>query len=242
MTGAEPKQSTSRMGLCLSGGGFRATFFHLGVLKLLWDTGLLRNVEEVCSVSGGSILAGNLALNWKDYTRPSDEAAFYAAVLPLIRFGRSDLRGQIVRRSLLAGWILPALSRTRILEQRYSDLFSGRELRALPSPSPAFHFLATSLTTGRQVDFYRDGYYDGQQLHKSSDLPLGLAVAASSAFPPLFPPAVISRDRLRARADQFLLENELLTDGGVYDNIGVTRMAQIAETRSANTTDTASLV
>ncbi len=46
-----------RLGLSLSGGGFRATLFHLGVVRLLRDAKLLKNVTHVCSVSGGSILA-----------------------------------------------------------------------------------------------------------------------------------------------------------------------------------------
>jgi predicted acylesterase/phospholipase RssA len=44
-----------RFGLAMSGGGFRASLFHLGVLARLADEGLLRQVEVLSTVSGGSI-------------------------------------------------------------------------------------------------------------------------------------------------------------------------------------------
>lgn len=45
-----------KLGLALSGGGFRASFFHLGVLARLAEEGLLRQVEVISTVSGGSII------------------------------------------------------------------------------------------------------------------------------------------------------------------------------------------
>jgi len=49
-------------GLCLSGGGYRAMLFHLGSLLRLQETGILARVNRISSVSGGSIVAGLLAL------------------------------------------------------------------------------------------------------------------------------------------------------------------------------------
>jgi NTE family protein len=46
-----------RLGLALSGGGFRASLFHIGLLARLAERGLLRKVEVISSVSGGSILS-----------------------------------------------------------------------------------------------------------------------------------------------------------------------------------------
>ncbi len=45
-----------RLGLALSGGGFRASFFHIGVLARLAEQDILRNVEVISTVSGGSII------------------------------------------------------------------------------------------------------------------------------------------------------------------------------------------
>ena len=43
-----------RLGLALSGGGLRATLFHLGVVRFLRDAGLLRDITPIVSVSGGA--------------------------------------------------------------------------------------------------------------------------------------------------------------------------------------------
>jgi NTE family protein len=50
--------------LCLSGGGFRATLFHLGTLRRLNEFGMLARLDVITSVSGGSILNGVLATRW----------------------------------------------------------------------------------------------------------------------------------------------------------------------------------
>jgi predicted acylesterase/phospholipase RssA len=50
--------------LALSGGGYRAMLFHVGALWKLNEIGELRHLSHVSSVSGGSITAGVLAMNW----------------------------------------------------------------------------------------------------------------------------------------------------------------------------------
>ncbi len=59
------KEPEDGVGLCLSGGGYRATVFHLGVLWLLYEARLLSTAKRISSVSGGSITAGVLALKWR---------------------------------------------------------------------------------------------------------------------------------------------------------------------------------
>ena len=175
------------LALCLSGGGFRATFYHLGVIKLLRDYGLPRRVTHIFSVSGGSIIAAHLAMNWDDYTRPYNESGFYGAAKELVEFGCLDLRGRILRRSLLLGWLGSRFRRTRQLEAYYAAPLRNAELQSTASAGAAFWFLATSLTTGKLCRFTARGFHDGIRLHPAADLPLSFAVAASSAFPPLFP-------------------------------------------------------
>ena len=60
---AEELSSTKREGLalCLSGGGYRATLFHLGATRRLHELGILGALNTISSVSGGSIFAGVLA-------------------------------------------------------------------------------------------------------------------------------------------------------------------------------------
>lgn len=50
------QRDQSRLGLALSGGGFRAAFFHIGVLARMAELDLLRHVEVLSTVSGGSVI------------------------------------------------------------------------------------------------------------------------------------------------------------------------------------------
>ena len=54
-----------KVGLALSGGGFRASLFHLGVLARLAEVGVLGNVEVLSTVSGGSIMGPQYYLELK---------------------------------------------------------------------------------------------------------------------------------------------------------------------------------
>jgi predicted acylesterase/phospholipase RssA/tetratricopeptide (TPR) repeat protein len=51
-----------KVGLALSGGGFRASLFHIGVLARLAELDVLRHVEVLSCVSGGSIIGTHFYL------------------------------------------------------------------------------------------------------------------------------------------------------------------------------------
>lgn len=53
---------TGKVGLSLSGGGFRASFFHLGVMARLAEIDALRSIEALSTVSGGSIVGAHYYL------------------------------------------------------------------------------------------------------------------------------------------------------------------------------------
>lgn len=56
-----------RLGLSLSGGGYRATAFHLGTLKKLQAMHILEKVEVISTISGGSITGAYYCLNKDNY-------------------------------------------------------------------------------------------------------------------------------------------------------------------------------
>ncbi len=56
-----------KLGLALAGGGFRASLFHLGVLRRMAELDLLRYVEVLSTVSGGSIIGALYALLLKKH-------------------------------------------------------------------------------------------------------------------------------------------------------------------------------
>ncbi|HXW69825.1 MAG TPA: patatin-like phospholipase family protein [Methylocella sp.] len=101
-------------------------------------------------------------------------------------------------------------------EAAIGDLRGGR---------PAVRFNCTSLTTGDPCYFDQAGFgwYKKGVIEApipALGLPVAYAVTASSAFPPLFPPVEISHETLCCDRNDF--ENaQRLTDGGVYDNLGI---------------------
>jgi predicted acylesterase/phospholipase RssA len=62
------------LGLALSGGGLRAAFFHIGVLAQLATLGLLRRVEVLSTVSGGSIVGALYYLHVKALLESKEDA------------------------------------------------------------------------------------------------------------------------------------------------------------------------
>lgn len=79
----------NQFGLALSGGGFRDAVYHLGVICLLRDADRLSQVSHITTVSGGSVIAAHLALNWERYN--SSNKDFQAASDELIHFLQIDV-------------------------------------------------------------------------------------------------------------------------------------------------------
>lgn len=241
--------SEKAVALRLSGGGFRATLFHLGVIEALRETGVLQEVTHISGVSGGSIIAAHLALNWQAYTSP-DPVKFKGVAEQLTAFCRRDVRGRIVRRWVAAMAFPPILvtylvrttifrllrdtnrpdrfSRIRLLQHEYDRLFKRPDghpatLGNLPSV-PHVSFLATSMSNGRICSFDHVGFNGWQSTNscsvKCALMPISFAVAASSAFPALFRPVLVDRKVLNCSRTQFE-RPDYLTDGGVYDNVGL---------------------
>jgi predicted acylesterase/phospholipase RssA len=232
-TFCDPMATPLKLGLALSGGGFRATLFHLGMIRFLRDAELLQKVELIVSVSGGSILAAHLALNWDRYVGSKKE--FDAAAAQIIDFVQLDVRNRIMRR-------LPLLYPLRVLEhlirrgdsrrfissgilERLYDkhLYAGKCVNDLPN-CPELHILATNVSEGCLCSFSRHGLLMKIRGSKPALLParltrVSLAVAASSAFPGFFPPVRMSADEVGLQTGEFPTQS--FTDGGVFDNLGV---------------------
>jgi predicted acylesterase/phospholipase RssA len=64
-----------KVGLALSGGGFRASLFHIGVFARLAELDLLRHVEVLSCVSGGSIVGASYYLKLRELLQTKEEAA-----------------------------------------------------------------------------------------------------------------------------------------------------------------------
>jgi NTE family protein len=66
--------SAAKVGLALSGGGFRAALFHVGVLARLAELGILRRVEVISCVSGGSIIGALYYIHVKNLLERKPDA------------------------------------------------------------------------------------------------------------------------------------------------------------------------
>ncbi|MCA1359611.1 patatin-like phospholipase family protein [Bradyrhizobium sp. IC3069] len=226
-TDDENKPLKPTTALCLSGGGYRAMVFHVGVLWRLYETGLLKNVRRISSVSGGSITAGMLALAWPglSFTPDSVDSDFIPKfVAPLRAFAGITIDAE----SVILGALLPGSIGDRIAEAYDDHLFRGKTLQDMPD-EPRFVINATNVQSGALWRFmkpYMRDYRVGEV--KNPEILLAQAVAASSAFPP-----VLSPFELRLKDSDFVPGTGLdlqrppfttrvvLSDGGVYDNLGL---------------------
>lgn len=223
-----PPKPESGVGLCLSGGGYRAMVFHLGVIWRLNELALLPKLTRISSVSGGSITAGMLALKWNLLGFEAGVGTRYVAevVDPILNLaGKTIDAGAIVR-----GLLLPGSISDRIAKAYDKYLFDGATLQDIPDEPPRFIINATSVQTGSLVRFTKGAMRDYQVgRFITPTLRLSKAVAASSSFPPVLSPTLV-RPGLPPeeppspgedlRRPPFTTEL-VLSDGGVYDNLGL---------------------
>lgn len=234
-----------KIALALSGGGFRATVFHLGVLARLAEEKRLEDVNILSTVSGGSLCVGLVhALNTMRWPTSSE---YITQVLPEVRrlLTTKDLQRAIIVRQLSMLW--------NIFETRADDLSAMMQkhwgitakLSDLPK-QPRWLINATCYETGKNWRFerFRMGDYVFGYCF-DPDLPLADALAASAGFPGLIGPLVLDTKRYtwsryvdlpqeiapltdpetqRSRVRESVTPEFSpihLWDGGAYDNYGL---------------------
>jgi NTE family protein len=214
------------VGLSLSGGGYRATLFHLGAIRRLNEFGILPKLTTVSSVSGGSILNGFLA------TRLSSPVAngiadFDREVSRPVR----EFCSLNIRRWLALEVFIPGTHNSLGLAKRYDQhLTFGKFLKVIPA-NPTHVFCTTDLAFAvnwmfkkRQSGDYEAGFQD-----TPSDWRVSTAVAASSCFPPIFRPLRLGLDPDTlvggkvppSSQREKCIRGMTFSDGGVYDNLGL---------------------
>ncbi|MCK4576367.1 patatin-like phospholipase family protein [candidate division WOR-3 bacterium] len=207
------------IGLCLSGGGFRASLFHLGVLRYLAEVGQLRNVGVISSVSGGSIIAAYLATKWNilksnNFSLKSFMKEVYNPFTHLIITG--NLRNHWVALFLptLPFLLYPRFTWIKIWVWLFDRWFYGRKKLKMPE-LPAGLELVINTTDlhfakayrfsqkfhGSDVKGYSDSY--GKQPVRVSE-----AVTASAAHLPFY-------RNIACKSGHWFL------DGGGFDNCGL---------------------
>lgn len=240
--------------LTFSGGGTRAAALSYGVLEKLRDTtvmidgeerNLLREVDVISSISGGSFTAAYYGLHGNGIFEPDNPF--------LDNFLYYDVEGTLKAKLFNpVNWVRlasPTFGRIEIAEEVYQDLLFGPTTFAnLPRRKPFLMINATDMTKGSQFSFTQ------MQLDPMcadlDSIALARAVAASSNFPVAFSPLTLNsypgacnyvepgwvdnalkdvvdnpRRYYRARALKTYQQPERnyvhLLDGGIADNIGL---------------------
>ncbi len=204
--------------------------FHAGCLWRLNQLGLIATLKRISSVSGGSITAAILGMNWQalEFTPGKESTKFQALFVDPIR---EIADTTIDEGAILGGVFLPG-SISDHVSSKYDELiFHGKTLQDLPD-EPRFVINATNVQSGVLMRFskpYMRDYRVGQILNPK--LPLARAVAASSAFPPVLSPCEIkvadyglhfepAKDGEDLAVPPYTTDL-VLSDGGVYDNLGI---------------------
>ena len=124
---------------------------------------------------------------------------------------------------MVGGILDPFASRLDKLRDAYErDLFKGQTLGSLQQ-GPRLYLNATNLATGNMFFFVTGGGGPAEMGEwelgtvNANKFELSRAVAASSAFPPVFPPLRLDSNEYPAAGVDYVT----LSDGGVYDNLGV---------------------
>lgn len=239
------------IGLCFSGGGYRASAFALGVLSYLNrvklnDKPLLQNVDALSTVSGGTLTGMAYAVA-QVKADPFDQ--FYKNFYQFLKadkltetaigFLNDDAlwKTNHKKRSLINAF---ALAYEKLLVQGTFGQFDSDSL----SPVKQVCFNATDFSFGLAFRFQNTGLFGNKPLNCAElnaikdQVHVADAVASSSCFPFGFEPMVFPDDyfvnhntpdyKALKRRDQFL-EGVGIMDGGIVDNQGIGSMINMGE-------------
>lgn len=209
--------------LSLSGGGFRAAFFHLGALHALAAQGRLRELKLLVTISGGSIAAGFFLQEWLAAVRHGpvgdQELAQCALRAQQVLFRKSRhnprLRVMASVRALSSGLVRNEFgfsqAMARINRRWLAGLHRVTSTGLWPAALPEWRIACSDYAQGNRCVVVLGDRGLPRQLDAGyltmNDLPIARAIASSSAVPGVFEPIRCGE--------------RYLGDGGVLDNHGL---------------------
>ena len=245
------------IGLCFSGGGYRATFFALGVLSYLDNVtfknkSLLKSVKAISTVSGGTLTGVGYAkaVQERGYDFKAFFKTFYNTFTPendtLLETAISKLEDNSVwkanpykKRSLINAFAL-AYAEMPVFEGSFEH-FKEDKIKQLEQVC----FNATDFSFGLTYRFQNRGYFGNNPLYKGNQkevnalrnkVILGDVIASSSCFPVGFEPLVFPDDYFENHNDPAyknlkqldrFIDGVGIMDGGIADNQGIGSMMLI---------------
>lgn len=253
-TSTETQSSFSPLesiGLCFSGGGYRASAFALGVLSYLHrinfnEKPLLQQVDALSTVSGGTLTGMAYAVAqangitydqfYKSFYQFLQADKLTEAAIGILK--NDDLwKTNHKKRSLINAF---ALAYEKLLVQGTFKLFDQESTSHLKQVC----FNATDFSFGLAFRFQNTGLFANKPLHcaelnaMKTQVKVADAVASSSCFPFGFEPMVFPDDyfanhqaadykALKSR-EQFV-QGVGVMDGGIVDNQGIGSMINMGE-------------
>ena len=223
--------------LALSGGGSRAIAFHLGCMRALNDRNILDRVRVISSVSGGAVIGALYA-----YQKQSFEE-FEKSVVELLRRGlQRDALLHLFSPRLLARVVVTTIiarpvatlsrlclkeprfrrwaSRTDAMQDTFRDLFGNTSIGNVAREDLDVVFNSCELRTGTAFRFSNHtsgGWRTG--VVKDNEVSVAHAVTCSAAYPLVLP--ALDCEYTFINKSETIKHRVVLTDGGVYDNLGI---------------------
>lgn len=221
-------ETIQKIALSLSGGGFRASLFHAGLLSAL-EPFLNENKEKlkldsISAVSGGSITA-----------------AYFCTGHEIGKFINLFKEKKITEKiNVLSKLFLGKFSFNRFskLEKYIEEIFFNKIKYSFKNLmiSPTLNILTYDYEKGGALILSRNS------LHEHLDFSLSKAISASCAFPIVLNPIKISKYKIldfkKAYSDDVLIDTKdyfvggserFLYDGGLVDNTGLITISQEKE-------------
>lgn len=247
------------IGICMSGGGYRAAAFHLGALSYLDHLGLVDQVKIISTVSGGTFVGTRFAISQVDGESFEDFfKSFYSFLLEtdliqtgLLRLSEGKTRVPSGRQDVIVA-MAEVYSSTFLAGKNGVPRCFGEVLTALADDKIALKeviFNSTEFRNGLDFRFQSAGRIGNGKVSIPRDLAgqirLGDITAMSSCFPGGFEPVgfpfdlVWPGDRVPPTigAEYFDAEGRPrplgIMDGGIYDNQGLEALMLSQERREA---------
>lgn len=241
--------SLNKIGLSLSGGGYRAALYHLGTLSYLNRINyrgkpLLENVKVISTVSGGSITGVVYAKHLVEYKDSFVFGNFYNflktklhsldLVSESLAYLKDDakFKNQFKSKNLINAFA--ELYDHHFTEGKTFEIFKGLKetsLNFLIVNSTEFkfgnNFRFVDLNPNNRRIFGNKMIRVNKLIAK--EVKLSDAIAASSCFPGGFEPIIWPKDFLHNDSSNLNskkgeIENIGLMDGGIYDNQGISSL------------------
>lgn len=233
------------MAISLSGGGYRATAYHLGSMSYLdskgyGDSTLLQNVETISTISGGTITGAMYALI---LARDESFQDCFNTLYKLLEEDRLVVNA-LEKLKYPTTWRNNHKSRdvinafSEVYNEEFYDGATFRDLENGTGHLKNIIFGASEFTRGLQFRFIKD---DGQARfgngaillndQVSPFIRLADAVASSSCFPGGFEPMIMPKDygngplsqvdKYWNKQESTLYQATGIMDGGIIDNQGI---------------------